>query len=85
MDKLAYATMWILRSGALGNHVDVESTAVVPAAVKLPSPICTSWVRRAFVVLLGSGLRLDSIATIKDVLTAEKRPEKTKTMSMSPV
>lgn len=85
MDKLAYAIVWIHRVGAVGNHVDAGSTGVEPAAVRLPRPIYTSCARRAFVVSLGSGLRLDSIATMKPVLTAEKRPEKTKTMSMSPV
>jgi hypothetical protein len=75
MDKLAYAIIWILTATTVGDHVDDGSSGVDPAAVKLPSPICTSCVRRAFVVSLGSGLRIDSIARMKDVMVAEKRPD----------
>jgi hypothetical protein len=74
-DWLAYAIIWILTADAVGDHVDAGSAGVEPAAVRLSSLVCTSWVRRAFVVSLGSGLILDSIATMKDELTVEKRPD----------
>jgi hypothetical protein len=83
MDKLAYATIWILTAGTVGDHVGAGTAGVEPAAVRLPSPICTSCVRRAFVVSLGSGLRMDSIATMKDVIVAEKRPDMSKIFFMS--
>jgi hypothetical protein len=57
-DKLAYAIIWVLTADAVDDHVDAGSASVEPAAVRLLSPICTSWVRTAFVVSLGSGLRL---------------------------
>lgn len=66
-----------------GDHVDASAAGVDPTAVRWPSPIWMSCVKRACVVLLGSGLRLDSMATTKAVLTTENRPEKTNTMSMS--
>jgi hypothetical protein len=54
------------KADAAGDNVD--SVGMEPAAVRLPNPMCTSWFRRAFVLSLGLGLRLDSIATIKDML-----------------
>jgi hypothetical protein len=71
--KLAHAIAWILRDVLVADHVDA-GVAGIETAVMLPSPICMSCTRSAFVLSMGFGMRLICIATINDVLTAEKRP-----------
>jgi hypothetical protein len=71
--KLAHAIAWILSDVFVADHVSA-GVAGIETTVMLPTPICMSCMRSAFVLSMGFGMTLICIATINYVLTAEKRP-----------